>query len=112
MSEAACDCCRYPVMDSDPFLANIRGLSEYKELRQAAIACRKNSVHECKSGEAFIRVTRRSEFSATFGRPECQMNQMHDALFDAFPIFVLTELKPVVHSRCLGPQYEIGLPRR
>jgi hypothetical protein len=29
-------------MDSDPFLANVRRLPEYKELRQAGIACREN----------------------------------------------------------------------
>jgi len=34
--------CSYPVMDSDPFLANVRGLPEYKELKQAGIACREN----------------------------------------------------------------------
>jgi len=34
--------CSYPVMDSDPFLANVRRLPEYKELRQAGIACREN----------------------------------------------------------------------
>ena len=34
--------CSYPIMDSDPFLANIRRLPEYKELRQAGIACREN----------------------------------------------------------------------
>lgn len=32
--------CSYPVIDSDPLLANIRRLPEYKELREAAIACR------------------------------------------------------------------------
>lgn len=32
--------CAYPVMDSDPFLANLRKLPEYPELRQAAITCR------------------------------------------------------------------------
>jgi hypothetical protein len=31
--------CSYPVMDSDPFLANIRKLPEYKELRQAGTLC-------------------------------------------------------------------------
>jgi len=34
--------CSYPVIDSDPFLANIRRLPEYKELRQAGMACRDN----------------------------------------------------------------------
>ncbi len=34
--------CSYPVMDSDPFLANIRRLPEYQELRQAGMACREN----------------------------------------------------------------------
>jgi len=32
--------CSYPSMDSDPLLTNIRGLSEFKELRKAGIACR------------------------------------------------------------------------
>lgn len=32
--------CSYPAMDSDPFLANVRKLPEYKQLRQAGIACR------------------------------------------------------------------------
>lgn len=34
--------CSHPVMDSDPFLANVRRLPEYKELRQAGIACRES----------------------------------------------------------------------
>lgn len=34
--------CSYPVMDSDPFLTNIRRLPEYKVVRQAGIACREN----------------------------------------------------------------------
>jgi hypothetical protein len=32
--------CSYPVIDSDPLLANIRRLPEYKELREAGMACR------------------------------------------------------------------------
>ncbi len=34
--------CSYPVIDSDPFLANIRRLPEYAELRQAGANCRDN----------------------------------------------------------------------
>jgi DNA-binding winged helix-turn-helix (wHTH) protein len=34
--------CSYPVMDSDPFLANVRRLPEYQELREVGIACREN----------------------------------------------------------------------
>jgi len=34
--------CSYPVMDSDPFLANVRKLPEYPKLREAGIACREN----------------------------------------------------------------------
>jgi DNA-binding winged helix-turn-helix (wHTH) protein len=34
--------CSYPVMDSDPFLANVRKAPEYKELRQMGMACREN----------------------------------------------------------------------
>jgi hypothetical protein len=34
--------CSYPVMDSDPFLANVRRLPAYRELRQAGITCREN----------------------------------------------------------------------
>ncbi len=29
-------------MDSDPFLANLRRMPEYKELKQAGIDCREN----------------------------------------------------------------------
>jgi DNA-binding winged helix-turn-helix (wHTH) protein len=32
--------CSYPVIDSDPFFANIRQLPEYKQLRESGIACR------------------------------------------------------------------------
>lgn len=34
--------CSYPVIDDDPFLANIRRLPEYAQLRQAGVACREN----------------------------------------------------------------------
>ncbi len=34
--------CGYPVMDTDPFLANVRKTPEYKEVRQAGINCREN----------------------------------------------------------------------
>lgn len=34
--------CSYPAMDSDPFLANVRKSLEYKQLRQAGIACRES----------------------------------------------------------------------
>jgi tetratricopeptide (TPR) repeat protein len=40
--------CSYPVMDSDPFLANIRKLPEYKELRELGIACRENFRSQMK----------------------------------------------------------------
>ncbi len=32
--------CSYPAMDSDPFLANLRRVPEYGELRQAGMTCR------------------------------------------------------------------------
>lgn len=34
--------CSYPVTDTDPLLANVRRLPEYKDLRQAGVACREN----------------------------------------------------------------------
>ena len=32
--------CSYPAMDTDPLLASVRSVPEYKEIRQAGIACR------------------------------------------------------------------------
>ena len=34
--------CSYPAMDSDPFLARVRKLPEYEQLRRDGIACREN----------------------------------------------------------------------
>jgi tetratricopeptide (TPR) repeat protein len=34
--------CSYPVIDSDPFLANVRSLPEFADLRRSAVACRDN----------------------------------------------------------------------
>ena len=34
--------CSYPVIDSDPFLANVRKRPEFAKLRQSAVACRGN----------------------------------------------------------------------
>jgi hypothetical protein len=40
--------CSYPAMDSDPLLANLRGRSEFAEIRSRAIACNRRFLSETK----------------------------------------------------------------
>jgi DNA-binding winged helix-turn-helix (wHTH) protein/tetratricopeptide (TPR) repeat protein len=41
--------CSYPVMDTDPLLANVRRLPEYKELRHSGVECRDKFRAQMKS---------------------------------------------------------------
>ena len=38
--------CSYPVMDSDPFFARLRGTPEFARIRAAAVACQQNYASE------------------------------------------------------------------
>src|SRR6267378_1216266 len=40
--------CSYPAMDSDPLLANLRGRSEFAEIRSRAMACNRRFLSETK----------------------------------------------------------------
>jgi hypothetical protein len=43
--------CSYPAMDSDPLLANLRGRSEFAEIRSRAMACNRRFLSETKQIE-------------------------------------------------------------
>jgi len=47
-SAVRADYCSYPAMDSDPLLANLRGRSEFAEIRSRAMACNRRFLSETK----------------------------------------------------------------